>query len=75
MELLHFEYDSFNYNEIQSIKAKVESTVKGTDWEAATRYMMIRKYEWVNLEFFEQSKYKTDFFGLPAERFKQNAWE
>jgi hypothetical protein len=75
MELLHFEYDSFNYNEIQSIKAKVESIVKGTDWEAATRYMMIRKYEWVNLEFFEQSKYKTDFFGLPAERFKQNAWE
>jgi hypothetical protein len=75
MELLHFEYDSFNYNEIQDIKVKVESIVKGTDWEAATRYMMIRKYEWINLEFFEQSKYKTDFFGLPAERFKQNAWE
>jgi hypothetical protein len=75
MELLHFEYDSFSYNEIQDIKGKVESIVKGADWEAATRYMMIRKYEWIDLEFFEQSKYKTDFFGLPAERFKQNAWE
>ena len=75
MELLHFEYDSFDYSEIQDIKGKVESIVKGVDWEVATRYMLIRKYEWINLEFFEQSKYKTDFFGLPAERFKQNAWE
>jgi hypothetical protein len=75
MELLHFEYDSFNYNEIQEIKGKVESVVKGVDWEVAVRYMMVRKYEWIDLEFFKQSKYKTDFFGLPAERFKQNAWE
>jgi hypothetical protein len=75
MELLHFEYDSSNYNEILDIKGKVESTVKGVDWEVATRYMLTRKQEWINLEFFEQSKYKTDFFGLPAERFKQNSWE
>jgi hypothetical protein len=75
MELLHFEYDSSNYNEMQEVKEKVENIVEGVDWEVATRYMLTRKQEWINLEFFEQSKYKTDFFGLPAERFKQNAWE
>jgi len=75
MELLHFEYDSSNYNEMQEIKEKVENVVKEVDWEVATRYMLTRKQEWINLEFFEQSKYKTDFFGLPAERFKQNSWE
>lgn len=75
MELLHFEYDSYNLNEIQEIKGITEEKIANTDWEAAARYLMIRKYEWINLEFFEQSKYKTDYFGLPAERFKMNAWE
>ena len=74
IEILHFEYDSYDIKEIEEVKAKAESILKGTDWEAAVRYMMIRKYEWIDLEFFEQSKYKTDFFGLPAERFKMTAW-
>jgi len=75
MEILHFEYDSCDLKEIEEVKAKAENIIKGVDWEVAVRYMMIRKYEWINLEFFEQSKYKTDFFGLPAERFKMNAWQ
>ena len=75
MELLHFEYDSCNLEEIQDIKGIAEEILAKVDWEAAARYFLIRKYEWINLEFFEQSKYKTDYFGLPAERFKINAWE
>lgn len=75
MELLHFEYDSYSLGEIQEIKEKTEEIISKVDWEAAARYFMIRKYEWIDLEFFEQSKYKTDYFGLPAERFKMNAWE
>ena len=75
MELLHFEYDSFNYNEIREIKEKVENIVKGVDWNFVAQILIEKKHEWIDLEFFEQSKYKTDFFGLPAERFKQNAWE
>jgi len=75
MELLHFEYDSSNYNEIRDIKGKVEEIVKRADWDLAAQILLEKKHEWINLEFFEQSKYKTDFFGLPAERFKQNAWE
>ena len=75
MELLHFEYDSYNYQEIQSIKGIVEETTSKVDWEAAARYLMIHKNKWIDLEFFEQSKWKTDFFNLPAERFKMNAWE
>jgi hypothetical protein len=75
MELLHFEYDSFNYNEIRDIKGKVENIVERADWDLAAQILLEKKHEWINLEFFEQSKYKTDFFGLPAERFKQMAWE
>lgn len=75
MELLHFEYDSYFISEIQEIKGIAEEIIAKVDWEAAARYFLIRKYEWIDLEFFEQSKYKTDYFGLPAERFKINAWE
>jgi hypothetical protein len=75
MELLHFEYDSCNFNEIQDVKRIVEKTLAGTDWDLVAQILLEKKHEWIDLEFFEQSKYKTDFFGLPAERFKQNAWE
>jgi len=75
MELLHFEYDSFDFNQIQEIKTKVETKVKGIDWEVAAKYLLKHKNEWINLDFFEQSKWKTDFYGLPAEHFKMVAWE
>ena len=75
MELLHFEYDSYNLNEIQDIKGIVEEAISKADWEEVAKYFIAHRDKWIDLEFFEQSKYKTDFFGLPAERFKMNAWQ
>ena len=75
MEILHFEYDSYSLDEIQEVKDAVEKAVTSVDWDDAAKAVLKRKGEWINLEFFEQSKWKTDFFGLPAERFKMNAWE
>jgi hypothetical protein len=75
MEIVHFEYDSYNLSEIQEVKAKVEEEMLKVDWHFATKNVLDRKSEWIELEFFEQSKWKTDYFGLPAERFKMNAWE
>ena len=75
MEILHFEYDSYYIGEIEEMKGKVEEKLSRVDWNWAAELILNKKSEWINLEFFEQSKYKTDFFGLPAERFKQNAWE
>ncbi len=75
MELIHFEYDSYSLDEIEEIKGKVEEKISLVDWTQAAKLILERKEEWINLEFFQQSKWKTDFFGLPAERFKMNAWE
>lgn len=75
MEILHFEYDSYELEEIERIKAKVQETVLCVDWKWATRQILKRKNEWINLEFFDQSEWKTSYFGLPKERFKVNAWE
>lgn len=74
MEIVHFEYDSYSLEEIEEIKATVEQTVLNTDWSDAAKEVLRRKEEWINLEFFDQSEWKTSFFGLPKERFKMSAW-
>ena len=75
MELLHFEYDGYELEEIQEMKAIVESKIVGIDWTSAAKDMVKRKSEWIDLEFFQQSKWKTDYFELPTERFKLVSWE
>jgi hypothetical protein len=75
MEILHFEYDSYSQDEIREMKERVGNRLAMIDWEYAAKTVLERKDEWIDLEFFDQSKWKTDFFDLPAERFKCNAWE
>ena len=75
MELLHFEYDGYELDEIEEVKDKVEEVLLRVDWIQAAKLVLERKSEWINLEFFQQSDWKTNFFGLPSERFKMNAWE
>ena len=75
MEILHFEYDGYELDEIQRMKGKIEDIVVTVDWALAAKNMVKRKSEWIDLEFFQQSKWKTDYFGLPTERFKILAWE
>ena len=73
-ELLHFEYDSFDYSHIQNIKERIETTIKVTDLNFASQDLKDRKNEWYNLEFFEQSHYKCNYFSIPDERFKMVIW-
>jgi hypothetical protein len=37
--------------------------------------MIRRKSEWHHLGFFEQSAWKTEFFGMEKERFKMVLWQ
>lgn len=75
MEILHFEYDSYSLDEINEIKDRVEQAIAVVDWDWAAESILKRKSEWINLEFFEQSEWKTTLFNLPNERFRMNAWE
>jgi hypothetical protein len=75
MEILHFEYDSYSIGEIREIKEMVEENVTRIDWAFAAQIILEKKHEWIDLDFFEQSKWKTDYFNLPQERFKMNAWK
>ena len=74
-EVFHFGWDSFDFNAVVENKKLVEEVVLNTDWDDKAVELLDRRDEWYNLEFFEQSKWRTDFFGLPPEKFKQVIWE
>jgi hypothetical protein len=73
-EVLHWEYDSFDYNEIEDKRAEVEQTLVDIDWEDAAKELLKRKNEWFELDFFAQSDYKCKYFGMCSERWKMVVW-
>lgn len=74
-ELLHWEYDCFDYSEAQAIKQYIEPIILGIDWEQAANEFVRRKSEWHHLDFFAQSDWKCRYFGIPKERFKMVIWQ
>ena len=74
-ELLHWEYDGFDYQEIADKKMHIEKFLLSIDWDHAATEMIRRKSEWHHLGFFEQSAWKTEFFGIERERFKMVLWQ
>ena len=73
-EVLHWEYDGFDYEEVQFLKLQVQDKFASTDWDDAGKQMLKHKDQWHHLEFFEQSEWKCNYFGIPKERFKMVAW-
>lgn len=74
-EVFHYEFDSFDYQEIQDLKLELEQKFLRIDWAAAALELLRRKHEWHHLGFFEQSDYRCGFFGLPSEQFKMVIWD
>ena len=74
-EVLHWEYDGFDYNEVEVRKVQVEAKLARIDWDDAAQQILKHKQEWYHLDFFEQSHWKCDYFGIPHERFKMVAWQ
>lgn len=73
-EILHWEYDSFDHNELIDIKLAVEPMLANIDWNDAAAHLLKNKAEWHHLGFFAQSAYKCKYFGIIQERFKMVAW-
>jgi hypothetical protein len=73
-EVLHWEWDSFNYEEIQAVKLEIEPVLKAIDWQDAAQNILANKDLWHHLDFFAQSAWKCNYFGVPEERFKMVAW-
>ena len=73
-EVLHWEYDGFDCQEIVDKKGQVEEQLVSIDWDDAAKAILKRKDEWYHLDFFKQSDYKCNFFGIGSERWKMVVW-
>jgi hypothetical protein len=73
-EVLHWEWDSFIYEETECIRKTIEPILKSIDWQDAALQILAKKDQWHHLDFFAQSAWKCKYFGVPEERFKMVAW-
>jgi hypothetical protein len=74
-EILHWEWDSFDYEDVQVRKLQVQAKFATIDWDDAGLRMLACKDEWQHLDFFGQSDYKCKYFGVPKEQFKMVLWK
>ena len=74
-EVLHWEYDGFDFDEVNKVKSTIEPVLSSIDYDDAAKQLLKRKEEWHSLDFFAQSDWKCKFFGIPRERFKMVIWE
>jgi hypothetical protein len=74
-EVLHWEYDGFDFDAVHSMKSQMESILIGIDWDDAAKHLLKKKDDWYSLDFFEQSAYKCKYFGIPQEHYKMVVWE
>lgn len=60
-EVLHIEFDSYNYDYFKNRMINFEWTVRHTDWVDAADKIWDQKAEWQNLQGFEQNHWKARF--------------
>ena len=75
LEVLHYEYDGFDFNEIEEKRKAYEPIFLSIDWNDAAKKLIARKNEWSHLGFFDQSDWKCKFFGIDKERWKMVVWD
>lgn len=73
-EVFHYEWDSFNYDEIYNKKIEIENFVLNQDWDDIAKRLWQLRHKWFHLDFFDQTKWRTDYFGLSPEKFKNIIW-
>jgi hypothetical protein len=73
-EVLHYEFDTFSYNEAHERKLAYEEKFLSVDWDHAALKILEHKDEWYNLPFTEQSAWKCEYFGIEHESFGHVCW-
>ena len=73
-EVFHYEWDSFVYEDVAEKKLEIEKFILSKDWDDVANTLWNIRDEWYHLDFFEQTKWRTDYFNLTPEKFKNVIW-
>lgn len=73
-EVFHFEWDSFDLDEVLDMKYRIEEFIDSADMEHMAESLWDKRHEWNYLDYDQMSNYKCDFFGIPRERYKMANW-
>jgi hypothetical protein len=60
-EVLHIEYDNYNYDEFRSRMILFDHQVRHNDWRDAAKQILAHEDEWKNLTGFAQNDWKSNF--------------
>ena len=74
-EVFHYEWDAFEYDAVMKMKEVIEKFVLDQDWDDVALKLWEKRDEWYHLDFFDQTKWRTDYFGLQPEKFKNVIWD
>lgn len=74
-EILHWEWDGFDYEQVQVRKLQAQAKFATIDWDDAGLQILAHKDQWHHLDFFAQSDWKCNFFGITKEQFKMVIWQ
>ena len=74
-EVFHYEWDAFEYDAVINMKGVIEEFVLNQDWDDVAKTLWKKRDEWYHLDFFDQTKWRTDYFGLSPEKFKNVIWD
>ncbi len=74
-EIFHYEWDSFEYDAVVEKKLEIEQFVLNLDWDDVAKKLWKIRDQWYDLDFFEQTQWRTDYFGLSPEKFKNVIWD
>tara|TARA_R100000657_G_C4672116_1_gene116867 strand:+ start:299 stop:925 length:627 start_codon:yes stop_codon:yes gene_type:complete len=73
-EVFHYEWDSFIYEDVVEKKLEIEKFMLSKDWDDIAKTLWRIRDKWYHLDFFEQTKWRTDYFNLTPEKFKNVIW-
>lgn len=74
-EVFHYEWDDFEFEKVDKMKNHIEKFILSKNWDEESEKLWDIKEEWINLDFFEQTEWRTNYFGLAPEKFKNVIWE